>query len=94
MLWRLPNKDVKSYIGKTRNDQGLKLSDNVKLVLIFWAINLKLKILIQVGVNGTNYITGHHSKIMDKIADFRVLNEMVNSDLNCRNGLIDPKSIH
>ena len=71
MLWRLPNKEIKSYIGKTRNDQGLKLSDNVKLVLIFWAINLKLKILIQVGVNGTNYIMGHHSQIKDKTADLR-----------------------
>ena len=37
----------------------------------FWAINLKLKILIQVGVNDTNYITGHQGQIMDKTADFR-----------------------
>ena len=31
MLWRLPNKEIKSYIGKTRNDQGLKLSDSYLL---------------------------------------------------------------
>ena len=33
MLWRLPDKEIKSYIGKTKIDKGLKLSDNVKLVL-------------------------------------------------------------
>ena len=31
MLWRLPNKEIKSYIRKTRNDQGLKLSDSYLL---------------------------------------------------------------
>ena len=48
-LWTLPNKEIKSYIGKTKNNKGLKLSDNVQLVLMFWAMNLKLEILIQVG---------------------------------------------
>ena len=48
MLRRFPNKELKSYIGKTKTDKGLKLSDNVKSV-IFWAINLKLEILIYVG---------------------------------------------
>ena len=47
------------------------LSDNGKLVFIFWAINLKLKILIQVGVNGTNYLTVHHGQIINKIDDSR-----------------------
>ena len=35
MLWRLPNKEIKSYNGKTKIDKGLKLSDNVKLVYLF-----------------------------------------------------------
>ena len=48
----------------------IKGSYNVQLVRFFRAMNLKLEILIQVGVNSPHYITRHHGQISDKISSF------------------------
>ena len=60
--------------------------------IIFWAINLKLKILIQVGGKWHQLYYGPSRPNYGQNCRFQ-RNEMVNSDLNCRNVLIDPKSI-